>query len=109
MKAMLMTQTGSADLLQLSEIPDPRITHPSQIKVRLEAAGVNPIDTKLRARGVFYENALPAVLGCDGAGMVIETGDAVSKFQKGDKVWFCHGGLGGEQGNYAQYTLLDER
>lgn len=109
MKAILMTQTGATDLLQMAEIPEPAITRPTQIKVRLEAAGVNPIDTKLRQRGVFYENALPAVLGCDGAGVVVETGDGASKFQIGDKVWFCHGGLGGEQGNYAQFTVLDER
>ncbi len=109
MKAMLMTQTGPADLLQAAEIPEPQITKPSQVKVRLHAAGVNPIDTKLRQRGVFYENALPAVLGCDGAGVVVETGGAVSKFKNGDRVWFCHGGLGREQGNYAEYNVLEER
>lgn len=110
MKAMLMTQTGSADsVLKLQDIPEPMITMPTEIKVRLHAAGVNPIDTKLRRRGVFYENALPCVLGCDGAGVVEETGGSVSKFKKGDKVWFCHGGLGREQGNYAEYTVVDER
>jgi NADPH2:quinone reductase len=49
------------------------------------------------------------VLGCDGAGIVIETGAQVSRFKTGDKVWFCHGGLGREQGNYAEYTVIDER
>jgi len=109
MKAVLMTQPGAADFLQVTEIPEPQVTHPTHIKVRLEAAGVNPIDTKLRQRGVFYENALPAVLGCDGAGVVVEVGSEARKFQIGDKVWFCHGGLGGDQGNYAQFTVLDER
>jgi NADPH2:quinone reductase len=109
MKAMLMTQPGAASLLQTADIPEPAITAPTQIKVRLRAAGVNPIDTKLRQRGVFYENALPAVLGCDGAGVVVETGSAATKFSVGDNVWFCHGGLGGEQGNYAEFNVLDER
>lgn len=109
MKAILMTQTGSADLLEMADIPEPVITHPNQIKVQLKSAGVNPIDTKLRKRGVFYENALPAVLGCDGTGVVVELGSAVTKFKVGDRVWYCHGGLGGHQGNYAEYNVLDER
>ncbi len=104
-----MTQTGGAELLTLADIPEPTITEPAQIKVRLKAAGINPIDTKLRWRGVFYDNALPAVLGCDGAGVVVETGSAVGKFKVGDNVWYCHGGLGGDQGNYAEYNVLDER
>lgn len=109
MQAILMNQPGPADLLQLANIPEPTITTPTQIKVRLAAAGVNPIDTKLRQRGVFYENALPTVLGCDGAGEVVEVGSAATKFKIGDNVWFCNGGLGGEQGNYAEFTVLDER
>jgi len=109
MKAILMTQTGSPETLQLRDIEEPGLTAPTQIKVQLKAAGVNPIDTKLRQRGLFYENALPAVLGCDGAGVVVETGEAVSRFKRGDKVWFCHGGLGREQGNYAEYNVMDER
>jgi NADPH2:quinone reductase len=48
-------------------------------------------------------------LGCDGAGVIVETGEAVKKFKTGDKVWFCHGGLGREQGNYAEYTVIDQR
>ncbi|BBA35272.1 alcohol dehydrogenase [Methylocaldum marinum] len=109
MKAILMTQPGLPDLLELREIEEPTITEPSQIKVRLRAAGVNPVDTKIRRNGLFYPNPLPAVLGCDGAGEVVEIGGAVSRFNIGDSVWFCHGGLGGDQGNYAEYTVLDER
>jgi NADPH2:quinone reductase len=109
MKAILMTQPGAPDLLELRDIPEPAITSPTQIKVRLRAAGVNPIDTKLRRNGLLYENGLPAVLGCDGAGEVVETGSDVSRFKVGDRVWFCHGGLGGDPGNYARYNVLDER
>jgi NADPH:quinone reductase len=110
MKAIHMTQTGEAgDVLRLVETAEPEITQPTQIKVALQAAGVNPIDTKLRRGGLFFERALPAVLGCDGAGTVTETGSAVTKFKPGDRVWFCNGGLGGDPGNYAQYTVLDQR
>ncbi len=109
MKAILMTATGNPDVLQYKDIPEPRIESPSHIKVKLAGAGVNPIDTKIRRNGVFYDKPLPAVLGCDGAGTVVEIGDAVTRFNVGDKVWYCHGGLGREQGNYAEYNVLDER
>ncbi len=109
MKAIVMTATGSPDVLQYQEIPEPQITKPTQIKVKLAAAGVNPVDTKIRRNGVFYDQPLPAVLGCDGAGTVIEVGRAATRFKPGDKVWFCHGGLGREQGNYAEFNVLDER
>lgn len=109
MKAIVMTATGSPDVLQVQDIPEPQIAKPTHIKVKLAAVGVNPVDTKIRRNGLFYDQPLPAVLGCDGAGTVVETGHAASRFKPGDKVWFCHGGLGREQGNYAEYNVLDGR
>jgi NADPH2:quinone reductase len=109
MKAIMMTAVGNPDVLELKEIDEPEVSTPTQIKVRLKAAGVNPVDTKIRRNGLLYNDPLPAVLGCDGAGEVIEVGSAVSRFKPGDKVWFCHGGLGREQGNYAEYIVLDQR
>ena len=109
MKAIVMTATGNPDVLNYQDIPEPQITTPTQVKVKLRAAGVNPVDTKIRRNGVFYDQPLPTVLGCDSAGIVVETGKAASRFKLGDKVWFCHGGLGREQGNYAEYNVLDER
>ncbi len=109
MKAIMMTAAGTPDVLKLQTIAEPEITQPTQIRVKLKAAGVNPVDTKIRRNGVFYDNPLPAVLGCDGAGEVVAVGGAVSRFRTGDAVWFCHGGLGREQGNYAEYTVLDQR
>ena len=108
MKTILMTAVGAPDVLQPADIPEPEITTPTQIKVNIKAAGINPVDTKLRSRGVFYPDALPAILGCDGAGIVTETGTGVSRFNPGDAVWFCHGGLGGAPGNYAEYTVMEE-
>jgi NADPH:quinone reductase len=109
MKAILMTAIGNADVLTVQNIAEPEITTATQIKVKLKAAGINPVDTKVRRNGVFYQQPLPAILGCDGAGEVIEVGSAVNRFKLGDKVWFCNGGLGGEQGNYAEYTVLEQR
>ncbi len=109
MKAIMMTAVGTPDVLKLQKIAEPEINQPTQIKVKLKGAGVNPVDTKIRRNGVFYDNPLPAVLGCDGAGEVVAVGSAVSRFKPGDAVWFCHGGLGREQGNYAEYTVLDQR
>jgi len=109
MKAIMMTAIGNPDVLELHDIDEPEISTATQVKVRLKAAGVNPVDTKIRHNGLLYDHPLPVVLGCDGAGEVIETGSAVSQFKPGDKVWFCHGGLGREQGNYAEYTVLDQR
>lgn len=109
MKAIIMTTTGNPDVLQYQDIPEPEITNPTEIKIKLAAAGVNPVDTKIRRNGFFYDRPVSTVLGCDGAGTVIEAGHAASRFKVGEKVWFCHGGLGREQGNYAEYNVLDER
>lgn len=109
MRAIQMIEPGPPEVLQRVELSEPEIVGPRQLKVRLQAAGVNPIDTKLRQRGVFYPDALPAILGCDGAGVVAEVGAEVSRFEPGDRVWFCNGGLGGDPGNYAEYTLVDEQ
>jgi len=109
MKAMVMTAAGGPEVLELRQIPEPQIVRPTEIKVRLRAAGVNPVDTKIRSRGLLFPGAeLPAVLGCDGAGEVVAVGPQATRFKVGNAVWFCHGGLGREQGNYAEYTVLDE-
>lgn len=109
MKAILMTRPGPVEVLEPADLPEPLIAHPTGIKVRLRAAGVNPVDTKLRRSGLLGAGPLPAVLGCDGAGEVVAVGAAVDRFRVGDRVWFCHGGLGDEPGNYAEYTVLDQR
>ncbi len=108
MRAIVMREAGGPDVLSVQQIPEPEIHKASQLKIELKAAGVNPVDTKLRSRGVLLPDGLPAVLGCDGSGVVVEVGGAVKRFQAGDEVWFCSGGLGGSLGNYAETTLVDE-
>ncbi|WP_019501536.1 zinc-dependent alcohol dehydrogenase family protein [Pseudanabaena sp. PCC 6802] len=109
MKAILMTAAGEPEVLQVAEVPAPQIQSPREILVELKAAGVNPIDTKLRKRGTFYPERMPAILGCDGAGVVVAIGAGVQHFAVGDEVYFCNGGLGGHPGNYAEYATVDER
>lgn len=109
MKAIQMREPGGPDVLALVELPEPEIRTATEVLVRLEAAGVNPVDTKIRARGTLVPETLTAVLGCDGAGVVEAVGEGVTRFQPGDAVWFCHGGLGGPHGNYAEYIVVDER
>lgn len=101
MQAILMTRTGGPEVLESATVPVPGLPTPQHLLVRLHAAGVNPIDTKLRANGTYYPERLPAILGCDGAGVVEAVGSAVTRFRPGDRVYFCSGGIGGEQGSYA--------
>ena len=109
MKAVFMTAPGNPEVLQLQEVVKPTRLDSRKILVSLVAAGVNPIDTKLRQRGTFYPEQMPAILGCDGAGVVEAVGTGVKRFRPGDEVFFCYGGLGSQQGNYAEYTIVDER
>lgn len=109
MKAILMTAVGDPHVLQLADVQEPTLQSPTEMLVRLKAAGINPIDTKLRSRGTFQPDRLPSILGCDGAGIVEAIGAEVSKFKVGDEVYFCNGGLGFHQGNYAELTTIDEK
>lgn len=109
MKAVLLTGAGGIDKLALTEVPDPMLDNPEFILVRLHAAGINPVDYKLRRAGGFYPNRLPLILGCDGAGVVEAVGEAVTRYKVGDEVYFCNGGMGGdEQGNYAELTKIHQ-
>ncbi|MBW4512558.1 MAG: zinc-dependent alcohol dehydrogenase family protein [Scytonematopsis contorta HA4267-MV1] len=109
MKAVVMTAAGNPQVLQVQDVPKPSLVSNTDILVKLHAAGVNPIDTKLRQRGTFFPDKMPAVLGCDGAGVVEAIGAGVKRFRVGNEVYFCNGGLGSHQGNYAEYTTVDER
>lgn len=109
MKAMVMTAPGGPEVLQLREVPTPAVSGPRELLVRLKAAGVNPVDTKLRARGTYFPNRMPAILGCDGAGIVEAAGPEALRFKPGDAVYFCNGGIGDQPGTYAEYAVVDER
>jgi len=65
-----MTKVGAPDVLEYQEIDTPAIKLASELLIRIHAAGVNPIDTKLR-QGLYPMDNLPAVLGCDGSGVAL--------------------------------------
>lgn len=112
MKAIFATAAGGHDTLQLQEIEIPELPSSKHLLIKLAAAGVNPVDARLRNKPLYYPESLPAILGCDGAGIVEMAGCAVTRFKPGDEVYFCNGGLGGnlvdEPGCYAEYTTLHE-
>ena len=108
MRAVLMTKTGAPDVLECQDIATPEVHSASELLVRLHAASVNPVDTKLR-QGLYPMDDLPAVLGCDGSGIVEAVGSEVNKFLVGDEVYFFHGGIGPIQGNYAEFKTVEER
>ncbi|MDF3135260.1 zinc-dependent alcohol dehydrogenase family protein [Pseudomonas extremaustralis] len=81
-----------------------------QVLIRVHAAGVNPLDTKIATGAAAHAcQALPAVLGLDLAGTVIERGEAVEGFIPGQEVFGMAGGIGGTQGTLAEYIAVDAR
>lgn len=104
MQAIIMTQTGGPEVLQPAEVDIPACAA-DEVLVRLKAAGINPVDTKLRTNGLYFGSP-PAILGCDGAGIIEAAGPEASGYQPGDAVYYCYGGLGQKSGNYAQYAAV---
>ncbi|TWC36977.1 NADPH:quinone reductase-like Zn-dependent oxidoreductase [Pseudomonas sp. SJZ079] len=81
-----------------------------QVLVKVHAAAVNPLDTKIAAgQGAHARQPLPAVLGMDLAGTVAELGTGVAGFAPGDEVFGMAGGIGGAQGALAEYIVVDAR
>ncbi|PJA32200.1 MAG: alcohol dehydrogenase [Zetaproteobacteria bacterium CG_4_9_14_3_um_filter_53_7] len=107
MRAMMMNEPGSPDVLKLVEVDKP-VCGDGEVLVQVMAAGINPVDTKLRKNGLYFPDSLPAILGCDGSGIVEQVGAGVSRFEAGDPVYYCFGGLGQKAGNYAEYIAVPE-
>lgn len=102
MKAILVHRFGEAEVMQLEEVSDPRPGE-GQVVVRVKAAGVNPVDTYIRA-GNYGTATLPYTPGFDGAGLVEAVGEGVERVKPGDRVY-----LGGSlSGTYAERALCDE-
>jgi zinc-binding alcohol dehydrogenase family protein len=85
------------------ELPVPT-PGPYDLLVRVEAVSVNPADVKIRA-GHDPAGEIK-VLGYDAAGVVVATGERVSRFAVGDEVWYA--GSINRPGTYAQFHLVDE-
>src|SRR5215471_5344133 len=79
-----------------------------QVLVRIHAAGINPLDIKIRSGSAAHaQQPLPAVLGIDMAGIVEDVGPDVTAFRSGDEVYGMVGGVGGLQGTLAPYIVAN--
>ncbi|GAK04599.1 zinc-containing alcohol dehydrogenase [Geomicrobium sp. JCM 19037] len=89
MKGIGIHQYGDERELTVVDMPE-RDVGANEVRISIRASGVNPIDWKLREG--YLKDALsftpPLTLGWDGAGVVVETGESVNKWQTGDESIF---------------------
>lgn len=110
MRAVWYERTGPAvDVLTYGEIPTP-MAGPGEVRIRLEASGVNPADVARRGgsyRAMEYPRVIP---NSDGAGIVDQIGAGVTRFAIGDRVWLFNGQRNGRAfGTAADYIALAEQ
>ena len=94
MRAIRVHEFGDPDVLLLEEVPQPEPVE-GEVLVRMQAAGVNPAETYVRAGAYTELPALPYTPGSDGAGVRVDTGERV----------YVTGSL---SGTYAEYALCRE-
>ncbi|MBT3534708.1 MAG: NADPH:quinone reductase [Rhodospirillaceae bacterium] len=86
MKAIRIHEFGDADVLQYEDVPDP-VAGPGEVVIKVEAIGVNPVETYIRAGIHAIRPDLPFTPGSDAAGTVLSIGDGVSTHKPGDRVY----------------------
>jgi NADPH2:quinone reductase len=86
MKAIVVREFGAPDVLKLEDVPDP-VAGPGQVLIRVEAAGVNPVDTYIRSGVYARKPPLPHFPGMDAAGVVESVGPAVTRVKPGERVY----------------------
>ncbi|MGP8033620.1 MAG: NADP-dependent oxidoreductase [Steroidobacteraceae bacterium] len=104
MRAIVVTGYGDVDKLEVRNVPEPS-AGPGEVKVRVTASSVNPIDLKLRS-GVYRQTRpleFPAILGRDASGEVVAVGTGVRSIHVGAKV------LGLVNRAYAEYVVDKEQ
>jgi NADPH:quinone reductase-like Zn-dependent oxidoreductase len=107
MKAFFIRAYGNADQLVAGDLPEP-VMHDDDVLVRIHAAGVNPVDSKIRS-GEFklmLPYRMPLVLGSDLAGVVERVGAKVSRFKAGDEVYAR--AETGRNGSFAELIAVKE-
>lgn len=107
MKALILKRYGKSDQIAFADIPRPTIK-PDEMLVQVHAAGLNPIDTMI-PKGMFkpiLRFQLPATLGSDLAGVVVEVGSRVTRFKPGDAVFASIFDLG--TGALAEFAVVPE-
>ncbi|MCB9283201.1 MAG: NAD(P)-dependent alcohol dehydrogenase [Lewinellaceae bacterium] len=106
MKAIVIRQYGSKEVLELAEVPDPE-PEDDELLVRIHAFAINPIDWKIR-KGVarwFMRKKFPIILGQDFSGEVVSVGSQVGDYEIGDRVFGAVSSLRGE-GTYAELIAV---
>jgi NADPH2:quinone reductase len=104
MKAILYDDFGDAEVLHLASAPDPEL-RPSDLLVRVHAAGVNRADLTHRRGGYGWPNfGDSSIVGLEIAGEVIAAGADATRFKPGDQVLGIFGG-----GAYAELARIDHR
>jgi len=111
MKAVIATGQGGPDVLMLTDLPMPEPAA-SQVRVKVIASSLNPIDTKVRkAKLPMTPATFPAVLQTDLSGVVDAIGPGVTKFKIGDEIYGFSGGFRGPHGDVpgalSEYALAD--
>ncbi len=104
MKAIIVHEYGEPDVMKLEDLPTP-VAGDGQVLVRIEAAGVNPVDTYLRSGNHAHAPKLPYTPGKDAAGVVEKVGNGVTKFKPGERVYTA----GSISGTYAELSLCEEK
>src|SRR6266704_2411998 len=108
MKAVVIHEYGGPEVLKYEDVPQPEPKQ-DQLRIRVIAAGVNPVDGMIRS-GMFDKEghrAFPVILGGDISGVVEKVGSKITKFKSGDPV-FAYVSLD-NSGGYAQYAVVTER
>ncbi len=100
MKAVQIHSMGGPEVLRLEDVPKPQ-PGTLEVLVRVHAAGVNPVDWKIR-EGHLGKIPLPSVLGIDFSGVIEALGPEVTEFRVGESVF---GSVSDESGSYAEYAL----
>src|SRR5207244_109484 len=103
MRAIRVSEFGGPETLRLQDVPDPK-PDSGQVLVRVKAAGVNPVDTYIRAGAYARKPSLPFTPGTDAAGVVDAVGPNVKQFKPGDRV-YTNGTI---TGAYAELALCEE-
>jgi NADPH:quinone reductase-like Zn-dependent oxidoreductase len=107
MTAMIIRRYGGPEVFERAELGAPRLGR-TEVLVRVRGSSVNPVDTGIRAGKLssFVRLRLPAVLGVDVAGEVVETGTESTRFSRGERV-FAYTGLD-RGGGYGELAALPE-
>jgi NADPH:quinone reductase-like Zn-dependent oxidoreductase len=109
MKAIVINSYGSSEVLEEVSIDIPKVGR-KQLLVEVHAAGVNPLDWKIRKgmMKLLTRKKFPKILGSDIAGIVKKTGEGVKQFKNGDEVFAMINTIF-NQGGYAEYAVIDEK